>query len=112
MINILEHAHKYYIPTQTTEEYIEDPDTKDQVTLKIDKFHYILYGGDQLTVEWMRGAQNVWANSCRGTEHLQGVQPVVEDWHSKVVLLKVYTQCTVELLFNRYCKTRIMKRRP
>ena len=39
--------------------------------------HSILYGGDQLTVERIRGAQSIRANSCRGTEHLQGVQPVV-----------------------------------
>ena len=95
MIDILECAHKY-IPTQTTEETLKVPveadgeeNEEDDIVLKIDEFHYLLYGGDQLTVERMRGAKNIRSNLCRGKERLEGIQPVIEDWHAKVVLLKV-----------------------
>lgn len=83
-----------HIPTSSSEEVEncekEDDEDDEQILVHIDKFHHILYGGDQLTTERMRGAKNVRANACRGKERLEGVQPVIEDWHSKVVLLKVH----------------------
>ena len=90
MVSILEHTHKY-IPTVTTEEVIECDDSDgEEIITKNDRFHHILYGGDQLTTEQMRGAKNVRSNACRGKERLEGVVPMVEDWHTKV-LLKVST---------------------
>ena len=91
MVSILEHTHTY-IPTVTTEEVIECDDSDgEEIITKNDRFHHILYGGDQLTTERMRGAKNVRSNACRGKERLEGVVPMVEDWHTKVVLLKVST---------------------
>ena len=46
-------------------------------------------GGDQMTAARARGSQRVRSNSERGKDRLEGLQPVVEDWHAKVCLLGV-----------------------
>ena len=46
-------------------------------------------GGDQMTAAQGRGSQRVRSNSERGKGRLEGLQPVVEDWHAKVCLLGV-----------------------
>lgn len=68
---------------QTTGE--SEPDT-------IEHFHYhsILFGGDQLTVARIRGAQRIRLNSEDERGRLEGLVPCVEDWHTKVTLLEVY----------------------
>ena len=58
-------------------------------TVKIDHFHNIFFGGDQLTVVRARGAQHVRENSVDGVGRLDGLVPVCEDWHASVVLLSV-----------------------
>ena len=62
-----------------------------QVIMKkwMDKFHQILFGGDQLTVARARGSQRIRKNSERGNERLEGLTPVCEDWHTKLCLLGV-----------------------
>lgn len=52
---------------------------------------YILTGGDQLTVARSRSCQRIRSNSTRGKERLEGLVPIVEDWHAKVSLLGVST---------------------
>lgn len=42
-----------------------------------------------MTAARARGTQWVRSNSERGKDQLQGLQPVVEDWHAKVCLLGV-----------------------
>lgn len=51
--------------------------------------HTSLAGGDQLTAARARGSQQIRCNSERGKDRLEGLQPVVEDWHAKVCLLGV-----------------------
>ena len=46
-------------------------------------------GGDQLTAARVRGSQRVRNNGQRGLDRLEGVAPVVEDWHAKGCLLAV-----------------------
>lgn len=46
-------------------------------------------GGDQMTAARARGSQRIRSNSERGKDRLEGLQPVVEDWHAKVCLLGV-----------------------
>jgi L1 cell adhesion molecule like protein len=97
MIDILSHLQKY-VPVNSEEVELNDqePDDVDvdvddeQVKVVIDKFHYILFGGDQLTVERATGSQRVRSNECRGIDRLEGLIPVVEDWHAKVCFLKVF----------------------
>ena len=48
-----------------------------------------LFGGDQLTVARGIGAQRIRANSEEGASRLEGLIPVVEDWHAKVCFLGV-----------------------
>ena len=49
----------------------------------------ILIGGDQLTVARARGAQKAKVNSVSSSNRFDGLLPMVEDWHAKVVVLKV-----------------------
>ena len=42
-----------------------------------------------MTVARFRGSQQVRSNSERGLDRLEGLQPVIEDWHAKVCLLGV-----------------------
>lgn len=42
-----------------------------------------------MTAARARGSQRIRNNSETGRARLEGLQPVVEDWHAKVVLLGV-----------------------
>lgn len=42
-----------------------------------------------MTAARARGSQRIRSNSETGRARLEGLQPVVEDWHAKVVLLGV-----------------------
>ena len=88
MISILEHCHNY-VPLVTDEDSVTDPENGEVEKIYHDKFHRLLFGGDQLTTERTRGAQGIRRNSNRGKDRLEGIYPVIEDWHSKVALLKV-----------------------
>ena len=88
MCQILEKAHDY-LPSQS----IEVPHTLpngDQFHYKDKVYHRTLFGGDQLTVARARSAQCIRANEETAKDRLEGLIPVVEDWHTRVVLLKVY----------------------
>ena len=63
-----------------------------------DTFHHILFGGDLLTAKRARGSQYTRSNSLRGKERLEGLKPVIEDWHAKVCLLGVryFSACTIQ----------------
>ena len=55
-----------------------------------DTFHHVLFGGgDLLTAKPARGSQYTRNNSLRGRDRLEGLKPVVEDWHAKVCFLGV-----------------------
>ena len=87
MISIIESVHKY-VPMVTTVEEVQVSDS-DSVELPVDKFHYVLFGGDMLTAKRARGAKQIRCNSVRGMDRLEGLVPVIEDWHGKVCLLSV-----------------------
>ncbi len=46
------------------------------------RFHKILLGGDQLTVARVRGTQALRVSEEKAVDRLEGVIPVVEDWHT------------------------------
>ena len=50
---------------------------------------FIITGGDQLTVARSRSCKRIRSNSTRGRDRLEGLVPVVEDWHAKVSFLDV-----------------------
>ena len=88
MVQIMSTLHRYIPATTTTVEcQVEGEEQPDQLT--IDRFHQILFGGDQLTVARARSAQAARLNSSSGSGQLQGFIPVVEDWHAKLCLLQV-----------------------
>ena len=53
------------------------------------RIDFLLIGGDQMTAARTRGSKRIRSNSLRGKERLEGLVPVVEDWHAKVCLLGV-----------------------
>ena len=55
-----------------------------------------LFGGDQLTAARIRGAISLRCNHPNALERFEGLIPPVEDWHSRMVLMKV---CIKFLIF-------------
>ena len=107
MVSILEDLHSY-VPTISTEHLVNVPGEDVPISLTADDFHHTLLGkayyqitwrfdewmyyfegGDQLTATRVRGSQRVRSNSQRGCDRLEGLAPVVEDWHAKGCLLSV-----------------------
>ena len=53
------------------------------------KTFILLFGGDQLTVARARGAAALRSSHETVCDRLEGLQPVVEDWHARLTLMKV-----------------------
>ena len=49
----------------------------------------LLFGGDQLTVARARRAAALRSNHETVCDRLEGLQPVIEDWHARLTLMKV-----------------------
>ena len=88
MVAIL-NKHQQYVPSSTSTTEAEVAGSQDTDLLQLDTFHTLLFHGDQLTVERMRSAQAIQANSETGKGKLKGIIPVVADWHAKVNFLGV-----------------------
>lgn len=87
MLEILTHLHQY-IPTI---HHFHDKviSTGADVVTDETALYPILMGGDQLTAARARSALRLKLNSYTPCKKLEGIVPVVEDWHTKVNLLKV-----------------------
>ena len=87
MCKILDELHKY-VPAQNICTEIALPDGR---MLPHDdyKLLQILLGGDQLTVARIRGAVAIRSNHETAKDRLEGIVPVVEDWHARQVLMQV-----------------------
>ena len=59
------------------------------VTQPISTLHSLLFGGDQLTAARIRGAQEGKCDSVKASKRFEGLIPVIEDWHTKVIVLEV-----------------------
>ena len=86
VVSILTDLHKY-VPVLREEHVITEDG--ENFTLTADYFHYLLFGGDQLTCARIRSAQRIRENSSSGQGRLEGLLPCIEDWHAKVVFLQV-----------------------
>ena len=64
-------------------------DSSETISVQADFFHNILLGGDQLTCARVRSSQRIRENSTNGSARLEGVVPVIEDWHARVCYLQV-----------------------
>ena len=54
-------------------------------------FFSVLIGGDQLTVARIRGVQGLRDTEAKCADRYEGLRPVVEDWHTRMPLMKVTT---------------------
>ena len=103
MIQILSCLHKYVPTIEESNEEIYVPSRRELASMPREILHKTLFGGDQLTVARMRGAQAAKTNSITPTGRMEGFEPVIEDWHTKVVLIEVsyrfyqvYIKCILE----------------
>ena len=87
MVDILLDHHQY-IPSSCANVMVDVPGQSEE-EMRLDCFHKVLYFGDQLTLERIRGAQAVRSNSENGTERLEGIVPAITDWHAKASFLGV-----------------------
>ena len=90
MIKILQHIQKY-VPTVVQEDNIFIPSQVHYVQKVNTLQHKILFGGDQLTFAHVRGAQIAMSNASNSVKRLQGLIPVIQDWHIEVILTEVCT---------------------
>ena len=88
MIAIMEALHTY-VPTMSTPVEVECPNSDESISMIKDNFHYILTGGDQLTVARVRSSKCIRGNSLRPLDRLEGLIPVCDDWHAKGCLISV-----------------------
>ena len=105
MIEIMEELQQYVPCVEGEKSVLAEGETEPDL-LKVEHFHTLLFGGDQLTAARCRGAQKIRQNSVCGSGRLEGFVPVVEDWHTRVCLLGVSLSfgliiiCMLNLLIN------------
>jgi len=87
MADILEDLHENYVPTIMSEDIVHLPDQTTR-TLENPQFCKTLLGGDQLTAARVRGATALRLTHQKPAYRLEGVVPVVEDWHARLTLMK------------------------
>jgi L1 cell adhesion molecule like protein len=87
MCKIMDKLHAY-VPTITTTKTIQVPNG-DSIDIKIDDVFETPFGGDYLTMARARSAVSVRANHETATEQLKGLFPTIEDWHTRMTLMKV-----------------------
>lgn len=95
MIDILEHLHSEYVPTQAI--ITEDG----EVTEVIES---VFFGADQLTEERGRNAKDARGDGDTNYDRLEGIETKHEDWHAirlvyQVSFLKV-KHPTLYMLYN------------
>ena len=80
--------HKY-VPTLERTDHLRLPNGS---ILDFDnsRFDQILFGGDQLTVARARSAQSLRDTHDSAKERLEGLRPVIEDWHGRMTLMNVF----------------------
>ena len=83
----MSHVHQF-VPVIETNQQV-DVSAGRTVTQPISTLHPLLFGGGQLTAACIRGAQEGKCNSITASNRFEGLIPVIEDWHTKVVLLEV-----------------------
>ena len=92
MVDILDALHKYVpgsINSQTIDVDIPGGRGIKSVDVQVHHFTHILISGDQLTAARIRSSQRVLSNSESKDEGLEGLIPVIDDWHTKMCFMKV-----------------------
>ena len=88
MVDILHELHKF-VPAKSETKDVPVPNSTEVRSLKEIAFHRLLFGGDQLTAKRARAGVRIRNNSTNSVDRLEGLLPVAEDWHAKVVFLEV-----------------------
>ena len=88
MCLIMKHLHKY-VCAQYCKSHEITFLPGDVLVCENTFHHWILFGGDQLTVCHCRGAQLVCLHDDASEEHYTGLVPVIEDWHARMTLMRV-----------------------
>ena len=97
MIDIVEHAQKY-VPVQQVTRELPVPG-QEPIHMADQNYWITILGGDLLSAVRARGAQRIRSNSATSEAKLDGVLPVVEDWHCKLCFMEVH----IILPINIFC---------
>ena len=91
MLSIMESTQQQYVPFTMVQRVVHavTEEGEEDVTVEEAQFHTLLFGGDQLTAERSRSCKTSRDNSDTPHERLDGLEPVVEDWHAKQSLYGV-----------------------
>ena len=93
MIQILQNLHKY-VPAIERDQEIFIPSQEMSIMRSNTMQHKLIFGGDQLTVARVRGAQVAMCNGSTLLQRPEGLIPIIQDWHAEVILAEV---CTIKL---------------
>ena len=85
MVDIMLHLHQY----MPMVDHAPDVPSTEYKASDCVSFHCTLVGGDQLTAARARSSQRHRANALTPVGRLEGLVPMVEDWHTKAALLRV-----------------------
>ena len=88
MKHILAHYMKY-VPTLPADGTLVCPNGR-EVIYDDTRFDTKLLGGDQLTVARVCGTQYLRDSEDKQVDHYEGLIPTIEDWHARMIILKVY----------------------
>ena len=94
MTEIMEELLKY-VPSKETQKELVVEEGSPPETVITSHMHHILFGGDQLTVARIRGVIRQRQTSETAKGRMEGLVPVVEDWHAKVCLISVSEQFSI-----------------
>lgn len=85
-----------WVPTKPSQGVVTLPNGE-VILVDNTSFYQILFGGDQLTVARMRGAQALRDTHDDLEDKFEGLAPVIEDWHARMTLMKVSSPCYFEI---------------
>ena len=83
MIEIVRHLHRYVLAIEYEEEEVI-PSNGQVVKVCKAIFSQVLLGGNQLTAAHAREARKAKVSSDIPSIRMEGIVPVVEDWHTKM----------------------------
>ena len=87
MCNAMDKLHVYVPTKEVLNKRLRS--SRETINIKDYNFCKILLGGDQLTVARARGSAAARVDHDTSKDRLDGLIPVIEDWHAKQCLLKV-----------------------
>jgi hypothetical protein len=67
----------------------------------------VVFGGDQLTAAQTRGASAIRANHETSLQQLKDLFPVIENWHTRMTLMKVYLSNIKQFHLEKVVHTKI-----